>query len=144
MASKLRKQGGTNYSSIGDSYMLIDKSLKKGGRKTNNDKMRDNRNVLNGGDNLNSFLNPQILAFDTLSKNILSKTSLDTLKTSGGKSNKNNKIEGGTALIELAPFISSLVLLGLRAVNDKALQNKITKKIGTLVSTKSKSKKSLD
>lgn len=65
-------------------------------------------------------------------------------KTEGGcgslKCKKNDMKKGGTG-VELAPFISSLVLLGLRAANDKALQMGITKKLGSLVSTR-KSKKS--
>ncbi len=56
--------------------------------------------------------------------------------------NKDERKKGGTTGVELAPFISSLVILGLRAANDKALQSGITKKLGSLVSSSKKSKKS--
>ena len=59
----------------------------------------------------------------------------------GCKKNKEDK-KGGATGVELAPFISSLVILGLRAANDKALQSGITKKLGSLVSSSKKSKKS--
>jgi len=55
---------------------------------------------------------------------------------------KNDRKKGGTTGVELAPFISSLVILGLRAANDKALQSGITKKLGSLLSSSKKSKKS--
>lgn len=55
---------------------------------------------------------------------------------------KDERKKGGTTGVELAPFISSLVILGLRAANDKALQSGITKKLGSLVSSSKKSKKS--
>jgi len=55
---------------------------------------------------------------------------------------KDDQKKGGTTGVELAPFISSLVILGLRAANDKALQSGITKKLGSLVSSSKKSKKS--
>lgn len=54
--------------------------------------------------------------------------------------NKNSKTRGGTTGIELAPFISSLIMLGLRAANDKSLQSGITKKLGSMVSESKKSK----
>jgi hypothetical protein len=62
----------------------------------------------------------------------------------GLRSCKKNgdKKKGGATGVELAPFISSLVILGLRAANDKALQSGITKKLGSLVSSSKKSKKS--
>ena len=50
------------------------------------------------------------------------------------------KTRGGTTGIELAPFISSLIMLGLRAANDKTLQSGITKKLGSMVSESKKSK----
>lgn len=56
--------------------------------------------------------------------------------------NKDERKKGGATGVELAPFISSLVILGLRAANDKALQSGITKKLGSLVSSSKKSKKS--
>ena len=55
---------------------------------------------------------------------------------------KDERKQGGATGVELAPFISSLVILGLRAANDKALQSGITKKLGSLVSSSKKSKKS--
>jgi len=50
------------------------------------------------------------------------------------------RTKGGTTGIELAPFISSLVMLGLRAANDKSLQTGITKKLGSMVSQSKKLK----
>jgi hypothetical protein len=61
-------------------------------------------------------------------------------KKEGGCGMKSCKKKGGTTGLEIAPFISSLVLLGLRAANDKALQVGITKKLGSLVSEKTKTK----
>jgi hypothetical protein len=55
-------------------------------------------------------------------------------------SKKAARRTGGTIGLEVAPFISSLVILGLRAANDKALQAGITKKLGSLVSGKTKTK----
>jgi hypothetical protein len=60
---------------------------------------------------------------------------------SAGRCSKGlKKTRGGTTGIELAPFISSLIMLGLRAANDKTLQSGITKKLGSMVSESKKSK----
>jgi len=75
----------------------------------------------------------------------MSKSGGDPRKNDGGCgfascNKKVAKRKGGTTGLEVAPFISSLVLLGLRAANDKALQVGITKKLGSLVSEKTKTK----
>jgi hypothetical protein len=46
-------------------------------------------------------------------------------------------VKGGTALIELAPFISTLVLLGLRIGNDKAAQRDLTDTLSKMVTPSS-------
>lgn len=57
----------------------------------------------------------------------------------GVSCNKAQK-KGGTG-VELAPFISSLVLLGLRVGNDKMLQTGVTKQLSDMVKSKSSAKK---
>jgi hypothetical protein len=57
----------------------------------------------------------------------------------GVNCNKAQK-KGGTG-VELAPFISSLVLLGLRVGNDKMLQTGVTKQLSDMVKSKSSAKK---
>ena len=94
--------------------------------------------------------NPNMLGFGSAMKGFT-----DTIASmgKGGDPRKNDggcgfascnkkvaKRKGGTTGLEVAPFISSLVLLGLRAANDKALQVGITKKLGSLVSEKTKTK----
>jgi len=58
----------------------------------------------------------------------------------GGCPSSNNKNckKGGTAIIELAPFISSLVLLGLRVGSDKDMSETIKKQLTSFMSSDEK------
>ena len=47
-------------------------------------------------------------------------------------------LRGGTAIVELAPFISSLVLLGLRVANDPVAQRDLTNQLTRMVSLSSR------
>lgn len=53
-----------------------------------------------------------------------------SLSTGGSRQNK----KGGA--FQLAPLITSLALLGLRALNDKAFKSKVTKSIGSVTVSK--------
>ena len=68
-------------------------------------------------------------SFGSKLTNIASGVSLST----GGKKNKQTK-QGGA--IELAPLVTALAFLGLRALNDKAFNSKITKSIGSVTVSK--------
>lgn len=59
------------------------------------------------------------------------------LPSKGGGLKNNKQKKGGTG-VELAPFISSLVLLGLRIGTDKGLQESVTKNLSSMVSRKDK------
>ena len=116
---------------------------RRGGNPLKNDDLRRR-----GG--YDAVPNPNMLGFGSAMKGFT-----DTIASmgKGGDPRKNDggcgfascnkkvaKRKGGTTGLEVAPFISSLVLLGLRAANDKALQVGITKKLGSLVSEKTKTK----
>lgn len=85
-------------------------------------------------------------AFSGVMKNLTGGKKSKKSKRNGGcgfgstNCNKAQK-KGGTG-VELAPFISSLVLLGLRVGNDKMLQSGVTKQLSDMVKSKSSAKKS--
>lgn len=141
----LRRKGGNPFKSD-------DNLRRKGGNPLKNDDDLRRR----GGNPPMQLPDSSMLGFGSAMKGFTD--TLSTMTKTGGDPRKNDggcgfascnkkvaKRKGGTG-IELAPFISSLVLLGLRAANDKSLQVGITKKLGSMVSeskktkTKSKSK----
>ncbi len=135
----LRRKGGYNnifFNDMtgGDPLKRRDDDLRRRGGNTVMDASKIDTNMLGFGSAMKGFT-------DTIAS--MSKGGDDN-KTNGGCGMKACRKKGGTTGLEIAPFISSLVLLGLRAANDKALQEGITKKLGSLVSekttTKSKSK----
>lgn len=85
-------------------------------------------------------------AFSGVMKNLTGgKKSKKTNRKGGcgfGSTNCNKAQKKGGTGVELAPFISSLVLLGLRVGNDKMLQSGVTKQLSDMVKSKSSAKKS--
>jgi len=65
------------------------------------------------------------MPLDSFGSKLTNIASSITLKNGGAKNNK----KGGS--IELAPFVASLALLGLRALNDKGIKTKIEKNLGS-------------
>ena len=129
----------------------------KGGDPSKKLKGGDPLKKLKGGEGDDPAANPMsMLGFGSAMKGFTDNlTSLTNIKGGNPENSKDlkggvgdnsrcskglKKTRGGTTGIELAPFISSLIMLGLRAANDKTLQSGITKKLGSMVSESKKSK----
>jgi len=135
---KVRK-GGVKSNDDPDTGDEVDpeSSVLGGGKRRKARKGR--KNCKKGGEDLTSMLGFGS-AMKGLTDNLTSMTKKDGGCGLKSCTKKDKSSKGGTG-VELAPFISSLVLLGLRAANDKSFQSGITKNLGSLVgSKKSKSK----
>ena len=164
----LKRRGGCSQSFADakpSNYMLLDSALKTGGAKKRSSrtsaKKRTSHRRRYGGEETTATTAtpaakvevatpppastppppPSMNLMDTLKSPAttfgLGSAFSGFLPTKGGSKNNRQQKKGGTG-VELAPFISSLVLLGLRIGTDKGLQESVTKNLSSMVSRKDK------
>jgi hypothetical protein len=150
---------GGDYSSVTDSYMLLDNAITQFDPRNSVNKLDStNTGVMNGIVSTTSKGGAQKRRvmrkggtgldgiFGQLSSSMPTMKQADEIKaklSTGGNGQDCRRtvkkdLRGGTAIVELAPFISSLVLLGLRVANDPVAQRDLTNQLTRMVSLSSR------